>query len=104
MTERPEALRLAEWLEGSDKATDELAAAELRRLYQLAQEQHTEIYGLRLQVRNLLDDYHGVLDTLEEMQAAVAAERERLTVAAECFRVCKHKGVCDEKATSNEAN
>jgi hypothetical protein len=52
----------------------------------------------------LLDDYRGVLETLEEMQAAVAAERERLTVAAECFRVCKHKGVCDEKATSNEAN
>ena len=55
MTEQPEALRLAEWLEGSDKATDELAAAELRRLYQLAQEQHTEIYGLRLQVRNLME-------------------------------------------------
>jgi hypothetical protein len=54
MTQQPEALRLAEWLEGSDKATDELAAVELRRLYQLAQEQHTEIYGLRLQVRNFL--------------------------------------------------
>ena len=60
MNKQPEALRLAEWLEGSDKATDELAAAELRRLYQLAQEQHTEIYGFRLKVRNLseaLDAY-----------------------------------------------
>jgi hypothetical protein len=51
MTERPEALRLADLLE-TDGWPD--AAAELRRLYQLAQEQHTEIYGLRLQVRNLL--------------------------------------------------
>ncbi len=33
-----------------------------------------------------------------------AAERARLQSAAECFRMCKHKGVCNEKAKSNEAN
>lgn len=28
--------------------------------------------------------------------AAVAAERHRLKLAAECCRMCEHKGVCDE--------
>jgi hypothetical protein len=31
-------------------------------------------------------------------------EREQLTLAAECFRVCEQKEVCNEKATNNEAN
>ena len=31
------------------------AAAEIRRLMNLAYDQHTEIYGLRLEVRNLLE-------------------------------------------------
>lgn len=54
MSEQPEALRLAEILSGgSDQFNDE-AAAELRRLYELAMDQHSEIYGLRLKVRNLL--------------------------------------------------
>jgi hypothetical protein len=53
--QQPEALRLADVLtEEGDSWWDEQAAAELRRLYQLAVDQHTEIYGLRLQVRNLL--------------------------------------------------
>jgi hypothetical protein len=56
MNKQPEALRLAsELLALGYGGTCSLAAAELRRLYQLAQEQHTEIYGLRLQVRNLLE-------------------------------------------------
>ena len=55
MSEQPEALRLAEILEGGSDQFKEETAAELRRLYQLAQEQHTEIYGLRLEVRNLLE-------------------------------------------------
>ena len=55
MSNKPEALRLADVLtEEGDSWWDEQAAAELRRLYQLAVDQHTEIYGLRLQVRNLL--------------------------------------------------
>jgi ribosome biogenesis protein Nip4 len=67
VTQQPEALRLADALARALKQTDaeddvidvprwfvEDSAAELRRLYQLAQEQHTEIYGLRLEVRNLL--------------------------------------------------
>jgi hypothetical protein len=62
MSTKPEALRLAKELvlvhqghadEGPSTFSE--AADELRRLYQLAQEQHTEIYGLRLEVRNLLE-------------------------------------------------
>ncbi len=55
MNTRPEALRLADELDGTVKTGYWEAAAELRRLYGLAQEQHTEIYGLRLEVRNLLE-------------------------------------------------
>jgi hypothetical protein len=33
---------------------------------------------------------------------AAAAERDRLKFAAECFRVCEYKGVCNEKAKNNE--
>jgi hypothetical protein len=60
MSEQPEALRLADELCApmpdypAPTSLEEAAAAELRRLYQLAQEQHTKIYGLRLEVRNLL--------------------------------------------------
>jgi hypothetical protein len=55
MTQQPEALRLADWLfDHVGHINHAEAAAELRRLYQLAEEQHTEIYGLRLKVRNLL--------------------------------------------------
>ena len=56
MTEQPLPLRLAEECMEihSPHMPEYKIAAELRRLYQLAQEQHTEIYGLRLQVRNLL--------------------------------------------------
>jgi hypothetical protein len=62
MSEQPEALRLAKELvsvhqghadEGPSTFSE--AAVELCRLYELAQEQHTEIYGLRLEVRNLLE-------------------------------------------------
>ncbi len=35
---------------------------------------------------------------------AQAAERARLQSAAECYRMCEHKGVCHEKAKSNETN
>ena len=42
---------------------------------------------------------------LERFAALVAvAERDRLKSAAECFRMCEHKGVCDEKAKSNETD
>ncbi len=42
---------------------------------------------------------------LERFAALVAAaERNRLQLAAECFRMCEHKGVCDEKAKSNETD
>jgi hypothetical protein len=61
MSEQPEALRLADelcapmpdYLEPT--SLEEAAASELRRLFELAQEQHTKIYGLRLEVRNLLE-------------------------------------------------
>jgi hypothetical protein len=59
MSAQPIALWLADKLEDMPAEghwlTANNAAAELRRLYQLAQEQHTEIYGLRLEVRNLLE-------------------------------------------------
>jgi hypothetical protein len=56
MTQQPKALWLADLIDNDLKnsAHHEESAAELRRLYQLAEEQHTEIYGLRLKVRNLL--------------------------------------------------
>jgi hypothetical protein len=42
---------------------------------------------------------------LERFTALVAeAERNGLKRAAECFRMCEHKGVCDEKAKSNETS
>jgi hypothetical protein len=55
MSEQPEALRLANELTTPHMEVNREAAAELRRLFELAQEQHTEIYGLRLEVRNLLE-------------------------------------------------
>ena len=58
MSMQPEALRLADALDlyaTGDKHQKDIedAATELRRLFELAQEQHTVIYGLRLQVANL---------------------------------------------------
>ena len=56
MSEQPKALRLADLLIGDaywSPMLGEQAATELRRLFELAQEQHTVIYGLRLQVLNL---------------------------------------------------
>jgi hypothetical protein len=55
MSEQPKAIWLAGLLDGDRPMHCNEAADELRRLYQLAQEQHTVIYGLRLEVRNLLD-------------------------------------------------
>jgi hypothetical protein len=61
MSEQPEALRLADELcvpmpdYPAPTSLEEAAASELRRLFELAQEQHTKIYGLRLEVRNLLE-------------------------------------------------
>jgi len=55
MSTQPKAIWLAGLLDGDKPAHCNEAADELRRLYQLAQEQHTEIYGLRLKVRNLLE-------------------------------------------------
>jgi hypothetical protein len=44
----------------------------------------------------------------EELEAFAAMvredEREKLQLAAECYRMRKHKGVCNEKTKSNEAN
>jgi hypothetical protein len=74
MSAQPIALWLADKLEDMPAdghwLTANNAAAELRRLYQLAQEQHTEIYGLRLEVRNLLD----TLKRLREMCADFGAK------------------------------
>ena len=86
MTEKPDALRLADEL---DKTLDFqtrawTAAKELRRLH--------ELYNA------LLDDYHGVMETLEEMQAAVAAEREACAKLCDSLEEqCEKLGLPDEK-------
>jgi len=77
-----EAIRLADALEEKEYPPRRAAATELRRLYQLAQEQHTEIYGLRLKVCNLLealevDDYDKVLQVIKEMRPAAAAIKDK---------------------------
>ena len=60
-TKQPEALRLADAVERYNAGVHSQAifedyskaAAELRRLFELAHDQHSEIYGLRLKVRRL---------------------------------------------------
>jgi hypothetical protein len=83
-TQQPEALRLAEALDvdatngdmgrkPDQKCHKRQAAAELRRLFELAQEQHTEIYGLRLEVRNLNSVNADLLASLQAVTTAVDA-------------------------------
>ena len=94
MSEQPKALRIAADLEYDHEIQDSgssllSGASELRRLYQLAQEQHTEIYGLRLEVRNLLgiliwwqeqmrnddcDDMGKLLDAMSNKASAAIAK------------------------------
>jgi hypothetical protein len=51
------------------------------------------------------DEWRLDVDDLARFADLVAAaERDRLISAAECFRMCEHKGVCDEKAKNNETN
>jgi hypothetical protein len=80
MNTQPEALRLAKELvsvhqghadEGPSTFSE--AAVELCRLYELAQEQHTEIYGLRLKVRNLHSVNADLLASLQAVTTAVDA-------------------------------
>jgi hypothetical protein len=87
MNTQPESLRLAKELvsvhqghadEGPSTFSE--AAVELSRLYKLAQEQHTEIYGLRLKVRNLhsvnadlLEAAKTIMENLDGMAGEVTA-------------------------------
>jgi glycine/D-amino acid oxidase-like deaminating enzyme len=81
--QQPDALRLADALETLSPLERD-AAAELRRLH--------ELYNA------LLDDYHGVMETLEEMQAAVAAEREACAKLCDSLEEqCEKLGLPDEK-------
>ena len=71
MSTQPEALRLADALEkydicaGNDVMPDlDVVAAELRRLFELAHDQHTTIYGLRLSVMNLQKESQEQLNAL----------------------------------------
>ena len=69
MNKQPEALRLIqhmddEWQEDWD---GKAIRAELRRLFELAHEQHSEIYGLRLQVRNLKALNQELLEALKAL-------------------------------------
>jgi hypothetical protein len=72
--QQPEALRLADALDCYDHNGMSKAAAELRRLYELAQEQHTEKYGLRLEVRNLVE----ALQRLRKMCTPELSHQEAL--------------------------
>jgi hypothetical protein len=87
MNTQPEALRLAKELvsvhqghadEGPSTFSE--AAVELCRLYELAQEQHTEIYGLRLKVRNLHSVNADLLEALKK-RAEVDFAYAKLLVA-----------------------
>ena len=71
MNTQSEALRLAEALEkydicASNDVMPDLdgVAAELRRLFELAYDQHTTIYGLRLSVLNLQHNNEVLMNAL----------------------------------------
>lgn len=69
MSEQPEAMRIADLLERDPSEWGGLslgwkAAAELRRLMNLAYDQHSEIYGLRLKVMNLEHDIEVLTNAL----------------------------------------
>ena len=93
MKTQPEALRLAELLEqldGRHWQVQDSAAAELRRLYELAQEQHTEIYGLRLKVRNL----HSVnADLLKALEDIVEGSTDQGAIECASDAIAKARGV-----------
>jgi hypothetical protein len=57
-------------------------------------------------MEGLLEELGGqaIIRMVRVAEERVKAERERLKSAAECFRMCEHKGVCNEKAKSNEAD
>jgi len=88
MNTQPEALRMAEMLMMSRHHIDHEAAAELRRLFELAHEQHSEIYGLRLQVRNLTA-------TLKQIRAMCADFG--------AYTACDVASAAIEKATGDQA-
>ena len=69
MSTQPEALRLADELEQAyaDEEYFQKYANELRRLFELAHEQHSEIYGLRLQVKNMYALNQELLETLKKI-------------------------------------
>ena len=71
MSTQPEALRLIqhikdEWPEDWDGRAIQ---AELRRLFDLAHEQHTEIYGLRAELRRLHEVNADLLEALKRIRA-----------------------------------
>jgi hypothetical protein len=70
---------------------EEAAASELRRLFELAQEQHTKIYGLRLEVRNLVE----ALQRLRKMCTPELSHQEAL--------MCRVIDAAIAKATGEQA-
>jgi hypothetical protein len=100
-TQQPEALRLAKELDAYHTAPHhKQAAAELCRLYELAQEQHTEIYGLRLKVRNLhsvnadlLEAAKTIMENLDGMEGEVTAGYHESIIAPLRDAIAKAMGV-----------
>lgn len=73
MNTQSEALRLADYLVACPHLAGVVAyeaAAELRRLFELAHEQHTEIYGLRAELRRLHEVNAELLGALNEIASA----------------------------------
>jgi hypothetical protein len=106
MSEQPEALRLADELCApmpdypAPTSLEEAAASELRRLFELAQEQHTKIYGLRLEVRNLnsvnadlLEAAKTIMENLDGMEGEVTAGYHESIIAPLRDAIAKATGV-----------
>jgi hypothetical protein len=105
MNTQPEALRLADELNavsetGADPDVIQESATELRRLFELAQEQHTEIYGLRLKVRNLnsvnadlLEAAKTIMENLDGMEGEVTAGYHESIIAPLRDAIAKATGV-----------
>ena len=87
MSTQPEALRLADELCApmpdypAPTSLEEAAADELRRLFELAHDQHTEIYGLRLQVRNLTATLRQIRAMCADFGAHTACEVASAAIA-----------------------
>lgn len=116
MTTQPEALRLADWLDGSSNGPMDArhqAADELRRLHALNADRELELTGLMGQVMQQQAVMRQALEYLEDLgrnrwgdrQALVAALREALEHCARCGKPLggpDHIHTCTPKQSQQE--